>query len=171
MAFCHGKGNISTDGCCWVNGAICPLRWKIIDGVIYEGPNLVNKGTVVAYAQSITNNKSAQDKIIAQATNITFACKAAVEVLVAQPALLNNRAGFETAWNNHAGYVAQVRPHWSTVEQNLGLPANSYNCSSWTGVNTGECCYAEDEATNATKCGTLSSEAVTIRSQRNRPSS
>lgn len=158
MAFCHGKGNQDTDGCCWVDGAICANRWKIVDGRILEGPDLVDRGTVVDFAASVTNNRQARRRIVDQATGLTYACKVAVDVLATDSALLNDRAGFEAAWAAHPDYqpVADV---WASH----GKPRSW--CPEY-GPAEGQCCYAEDEATNAERRATLTSSAVTIRSQR-----
>lgn len=169
MAFCHGQGNLESDSCCWVNGSICPLRWKIEDGHILEGPELLDRGTVQEFAASVSNSKQIQQRILDQAEGVKFACRAAVEVLAGSPALLNDRAGFEAAWSAHPDYVTLVRSHWADLEVRLGFPAGSYNCSTWVGAPGGrsECCFAEDETTNAAKGAGLSSTAVSIRSQRN----
>ena len=158
MAFCHGKGNLDTDGCCWVNGVICANRWKIVDGRIKEGPELTDKGTVAEFAASVTNNKQAQDRIIAQAQGLIYACRAAVNVIIAQPALLNNRAGFEAAWAARPEYQP-VADAWEAI----GKPRAW--CPQY-GPAEGQCCYSEDEATNASKRSTLSVAAVQIRQGR-----
>lgn len=166
MSFCHGKGNQETDGCCWVNGAPCPLRWKIVGGRIKEGPELTDRGTVAEYAATVSNNKQIQQRIVDQTQGLNIACRAAVEVIVANPALLNDRAAFDQAWNTHSEYVAQVRPHWRQVEINLGLAEGAYQCSTWVGTGRNECCFSEDEATNTARRSNLASSAVTIRSKR-----
>jgi hypothetical protein len=160
---CHGQGNPSTDGCCYVNGAPCPLRWKIVAGRILEGPTLIDRGTVDSYINSIVSGKPNRDRAKALVQGAVYICSAAVDVLVASPALLNDRPGFEAAWNAHARYVAEVRPAWVDVEQRLGLPAGSYQCSTWMGVQGPECCFAEDQATNDTKAAALTATAVSIR--------
>jgi hypothetical protein len=161
--FCHGKGNPDTDGCCWVNGAICPLRLKVVNGRVYEGPNLVDRGTITQFANSIITGKANRDRVVALLTGPVIACKAATEVIAGNGNLLTNRAGFETAWNTHTRYVAEVRPHWAKVEEDLSLPAGSYQCSTWKGTAGTECCFAEPEVTNLTKRADLSTVAVTVR--------
>ncbi len=158
MAFCHGKGYLETDGCCWVNGVICANRWKIVDGRIKEGPNLTDLGTVAEFAATVTNNPNNRQKIVDQASGLTYACRAAINALIAQPALLNDRAGFEAAW--------AARPEYQPIAdawQAIGKPRNW--CPTY-GPAEGACCYSEDEATNAAKRATLSASAVQIRQGR-----
>lgn len=161
--FCHGKGNPDTDGCCWVAGQPCPLRLKIVNGRVLEGPNLTDIGSVTSFTNGVVNGKANRDRVAALLTGPTIACRAAIEVLANNSTLLTNRAGFETAWNSHARYVAEVRPHWAQVEADLGLAAGSYQCSTWKGVAGNECCFAEPELTNLTKRADLSAVAVTVR--------
>lgn len=163
---CHGNGNAGVDGCCFVDGAVCPLRWKIVDGRILEGPELLDRGTVEEFAASVSKSKQVQQRVVEQAQGVTFACKAAIEVVVDDPALLSDRDGFEAAWNGHADYVTLVRPHWAAIENRLGLAAGSYQCSSWEGAGGPQCCFAEDQVTNSAKTAGLSSTAVTIRQAR-----
>lgn len=169
MKLCHGKGDPEFDGCCYVNGQVCPLRWKIVNGRILEGPDLVDKGTVEQFAQSVTSNRNAQSQIIAQAQGVNIVCSAAVKVLSANPALLNNRAGFNDAWNNQPDYIAKVRPHWEIIEQDLGLAPGSYQCSTWQGTGKDQCCFAETEEVNASKRANLSATAVAIRQAGGKP--
>lgn len=160
MAFCHGSGNLAGDGCCFVAGQVCALRWKIVDGRIKEGPQLVDRGTVAEYAASVTNNRQAQQRIIDQAQGVTFACKAAVEVVASDSKLLTDRAGFESAWAAHPAYQA-VADQWEAI----GMP-RSY-CPQF-GPAEGQCCYAESESVNLAKCSALSASAVQIRQGRSR---
>lgn len=158
MKFCHGKGNLETDGCCWVNGVICHNRWKIVDGRIKEGPNLTDLGTPAEFAATITNNNAARQRIVDQATGIVFACRAAINALIAQPALLNNRTGFEAAWAARPEYQP-VADAWEA----LGKPRNW--CPQY-GPAEGQCCYSEEEVVNEVNRTTLSAAAVTIRQGR-----
>lgn len=159
---CHGNGDPSNDGCCFVRGEICPLRWKVVGGEIFDADG-VNLGTTDAYINSIIQSGAARTRAKAQVQGTTYACRAAVEVIAGQASLLNNRPAFNAAWDNHADYVALVRPAWAEIEEELGLPAGSYNCSTWQGTGRPQCCFAEDATTNASRASTLSSTAVTIR--------
>lgn len=158
MAFCHGNGNLNTDGCCWVGGEICPNRWKIVDGRILKGASLTDLGTVEDFAASVSNNPNIQKRITDQAQSLTFACSVAVDVLVADPSLLDDRPGFEAAWAAHQDYQP-IADAWESI----GKPRSW--CPEY-GPGEGQCCYAEDEATNAAKGATLTTSAVAIRSQR-----
>lgn len=166
MVLCHGNGNLdTTDGCCWVAGEPCPLRWKIVDGHIIEGPNnsdrgLVNDHVEAAYA---AKSQTARNRIKALLQGTTYICKAATEVLSDSPRFLTDRPGFNEAWNSHPDYVALVRPHWEQIEDNLGLARGEYQCSSWQGTARLECCFSEDEAVNSQKASSLSVTAVQIR--------
>lgn len=159
---CHGQGDPANDGCCWVAGAPCPLRWKIDGGRIYDHTG-ADLGTVDGHINSLIPSKAGRDRAKAQVQGVRIACRAAVEVLANDAKLLNDRAGFQAAWNAHPAYVAQVRPHWSALEEELGLPAGSYQCSTWRGTGRVQCCFAEDAVTNAAKAALLTSTAVTIR--------
>lgn len=165
MRLCHGSGNLDTDGCCYVEGQPCPLRWKIQDGRILEGPGLVDRGTVDTYINSLVNGNQARNRAKAQVQGVTYICKAAVEVIAADASRLNNRAALNAAWDSHPEYVALVRPAWERVEAMLDIPAGSYQCSTWRGVGDPECCFAEDDATNAAKRANLSVQAVQVRQQ------
>lgn len=169
MAVCHGSGNLGEafgDGCCWVGGAVCPLRWKISGGRIFDHTG-TDLGTVDAVVRShVGNNPQRRQRVLDQLQGVTFVCTAAVDVIVADPSLLNDRPAFDAAWNNHAGYLAQVRPGWAALEQTNGWAPGSYQCSTWTGAAGPECCFAEDPASNTTKLAALSVSAVTIRSAR-----
>lgn len=169
MSFCHGKGNTETDGCCYVAGAPCPLRLKIVDGRVYAGPDLTDLGTITEYVATLSTNRQVRQRAADQAQGLNIACRAAIEVIVQDASRLSDRAAFEAAWNTHPDYVALVRPHWEVIEENLGLTPGSYQCSSWTGspgTARAECCFAEPEAENSARRAVLSSAAVTIRSKR-----
>lgn len=163
---CHGQGgadqvNNGDGGCCYVNGAVCPLRLKQVNGHIFDAAGN-DLGTTTQYINSLTNNGAARARAAAQAQGVIFFCKAAVSVIVANASLLNDRPAFNTAWNNQAEYLAQVRPAWAALEQRNGLPAGSYQCSTW-GPAIRHCCFSEDLATNEAKQAALSSTAVTLR--------
>lgn len=166
MGFCHGNGNLETDGCCWVAGQVCPLRWKVVNGRVLEGPALVDRGTPSQAAALLTSNGAARTRITTQAQGATYLCRAALEVIAANSAVLTNRAALDAAWNTHAQYAALVRPEWAKIEERLGLAAGSYQCSTWMGTGVAQCCFAEDEVTNAAKRATLAATAVTVRQAR-----
>ena len=163
LMLCHGSGNLDTDGCCHVAGRPCPLRWKIVAGRIIEGPDLIDRGTVDAYINSLIQSRAGRDRAKAQVQGVTYVCRAAVEVLAADAKLLTDRAGFESAWNAHPSYVALVRPEWAKIEQSLGLASGAYQCSTWRGTAVAQCCFAEDQASNTSKTAALSTQAVTVR--------
>lgn len=158
MAFCHGNGNLGSDGCCWVDGSICPNRWKIVNGRILEGPELRDLGTVAEFAASASKNPNVQQRIVDQAAGLTYACKVAVDVLANTPALLTDRAGFEQAWADHPDYQP-IADHWETVGKTRSW------CPEY-GPAESQCCYAEPETENETKRAGLTTSAVTIRFQR-----
>jgi hypothetical protein len=169
MAFCHGQGGPDQpDGCCYVNGLPCPLRWKIVDGRIYEGPDLTDLGTVVDLVNARWRQKQIREKVLEQVQGITYLCRAALEVVAADPSLILDRVAFEQAWDNHPDYVALVRPAWEAVEDRMGLARGEFQCSSWKGEGNQQCCFSEDTATNESKAGALSTVAVTLRRNVNR---
>lgn len=159
---CHGNGDAAVDGCCWVEGQICPLRWKIVNDHVFDhlGTDL---GTVDSFIKARVNGKPNQDRAKAQLQGVVYVCSAAIDVLVADSTLLDDRARFEAAWNAHEGYVAQVRPAWARIEQSLGLPDGSYQCSTWRGTGRAQCCWAEDQTTNDSKAGSLHADGVKVR--------
>jgi hypothetical protein len=154
---CHGQGNIQKDGCCYVNGQICVNRWKIADGHIYEGPNLIDLGTVDAYINSIIPNKPGRDRAKAQIQGVLFLCKAAIQVLIDTPALLNDRAGFDAAWASNPLYQP-IADAWEAI----GMPRNW--CMTY-GPADGQCCHAEDLSTNIAKQNIMDATAVSLRSR------
>lgn len=158
---CHGQGNRDSDGCCWVDGAPCPLRWKITDGRVYDATG-ADLGTPTQAAGRIATGQ-ARGRVVAQLTGPAIVCRAALEVIASAATMLTNRPALNAAWNSHPEYVAKVRPEWARIEGELGLAPGSYQCSTWRGIAGGECCFAEDAATNAAKEGTLTTEAVTVR--------
>jgi hypothetical protein len=159
---CHGNGNVATDGCCYVAGKVCPLRWLIDGGHVWDhlGTDL---GTVEEFIAAYSTSTTVQQAVRDQIQGVRIVCRAAVDVLVNDPKLLANRTRFESAWKAHVDYVALVRPHWEQVEQRLGLAAGSYNCPTWKGTGAAQCCFAEDQATNDAGAAGLSANAVKIR--------
>ena len=166
MPACHGQGGVDQatngdGGCCYVNGTVCPLRLKQVNGRIFDAAG-TDLGTTTQYINSLTNNGAARNRAQQQAQGVVFFCKAAISVIVAQASLLNDRPAFNAAWNAQVDYVAQVRPAWAALEQAQGLPAGSYQCSTW-GPPQGQCCFSESQAVNDAKFAALSATAVTVR--------
>lgn len=162
MTFCHGNGSPEMDGCCWVDGAPCPLRIKIVDGSVVA-PNGNTIGKVGNYVAEVHTTQSRRAEALEQLQGVTYACRAAVEVLATDPSLRRDRGAFEEAWNSHPDYVAQVRPHWEELEERLGLNPGSYQCSTWTGTGRPQCCFAETPETNEQRARGLAASAVAIR--------
>lgn len=163
MLICHGSGNAATDGCCYVNGAVCPLRWKLINGHVFDASG-TDLGTVDAFIRSyVGNNPQRQQRVKDQLQGVVIVCSAAIDVIAADPTVLTNRAAFESAWNTHAGYLAKVRPAWAAIEQREGWAPGSYQCSTWTGRLGPECCFAETQAANDAGKAGMTSTAVTLR--------
>ena len=154
---CHGNGDLSVDGCCYVNGAVCPLRWKLVAGRILEGPDLTDRGTVVSFAASVSNNPNIRQRIIDQAQGLTYACSAAINALVADAKLLNDRPGFEAAWAARPEYQP-IADAWEAI----GKPRDW--CPKF-GPAEGQCCFGETQAVNDAKVAALSTTAVNIRSK------
>lgn len=153
--FCHGQGDQATDGCCWVAGAICPNRLKIVNGRVFKGPNLVDMGTVTQYVQSLTNNGAARNRANQMAQGLIYACEAAINTIVFNAGGLTDRAVFDAAW--------AARPEYQPIAdawEQIGKPRNW--CQLF-GPPEGQCCFGEDPATNASKAASLSSSAVTLR--------
>lgn len=163
MALCHGSGDLVRDGCCYVNGQVCPLRWKIEGGILYEGPDLIDRGSVDAYIDSIINGKANRDRAKAQVQAVTYVCRAAVEVIANDSKLLTDRPALNAAWDAHPDYVALVRPAWDALEAMRGLPSGSYNCSSWKGEAGSQCCFAEPQSENDAKAANLHADARSVR--------
>jgi hypothetical protein len=159
MGFCHGNGNIGTDSCCWVAGEICPLRVKVVGTKIQRGPG--GELGRDAFLNSMGGEKA--DRAATQLEGVTYACKAALDVIADDPALRFRRSEFEEAWNNHPEYLELVRPHWEELEERLELEPGSYQCSTWVGIRRPECCFAEPEEENEEKARGLSQSAVAIR--------
>lgn len=163
MNLCHGNGNPSTDGCCYVDGAVCPLRWKIANDHVYDAAG-TDLGTVDAVVRQYAGpNPQRQKRAKDQLQGVVYVCTAAVRVIVDNPATLTDRAAFETAWLNDAEYQTKVRPAWERLEQANGWAPGSYDCPTWTGHGAPECCYAEPQATNDAKAAPLTASAVQIR--------
>lgn len=141
MAFCHGSGAPESDGCCYVNGQVCPNRLDQTQAQAWlSGLNL--RGARL---------RAAQDQI----ANITYLCRAALEAVAVDPSILTTRALFEAAW--------EARPEYQPIAdawQAIGKPRNW--CMSF-GPFEGQCCFAENDQINNTKFSILTETAVTIR--------
>lgn len=160
--FCHGSGDLARDGCCYVAGQVCPLRWKLVAGNVVDASG-ASLGTVAQVAASYGANKAQRDRVERQLQGVTFVCRAAVESIVADPTRLTDRPALEAAWHSHPDYVAQVRPAWAQVEQDLGLAEGAYNCGTWRGTGRPQCCFAETPEVNASKANALHSEGKAVR--------
>lgn len=155
MAFCHGRGDPANDGCCYVHGRPCSLRWKIVNDHILEGPNLTDLGTVDACIDGLVGGRQAQDRAKAQVQGVMYACRAAVAVVATDPSATSSRAAFLSSWASHPDYQS-VADAW----ERIGLPRNY--CQVY-GPAEGQCCFAEDESTNTVKGASLSTVAVSVR--------
>lgn len=161
MGFCHGNGDLESDGCCWVAGEPCPLRVKVSGSKIQRG-----KGAAVdaaAFLDASGGTAERRDRLGTQLEGVTYACSAALDVIADDPSLRFRRSEFEEAWNNHPEYVELVRPHWEELEEQLGLEPGSYQCSTWIGTGGPQCCFAEPEDENEEKARGLAVSAVAIR--------
>lgn len=160
---CHSQGNIATDGCCYVAGAPCPLRWKIVNGRVLQGSNLTDIGTVAQAVNARWSGSQARARVNAQLTGLLVACRAALDSFASDSRTVTDRARLNAAWDANTDYLNQVRPHWAAVEQANGWAAGSYQCSTWKGAGSGECCFGESAAVNLAKQAAMSATAVTIR--------
>lgn len=155
MLSCHGNGNLAGQGCCWVEGVICRHR--------------LTAATLTSFIDSLglPTGKRATALTIGQQVlqGTTYACGIAAKVLIADPSLINNRAQFDAAWDNHPDYLAYPRPQWAAVEARCGFPVGSYKCSSW-GPAVGQCCFGETQAENDSKMAALNTTQVILRRAR-----
>ena len=148
MAFCHGQGTTDPGGCCYVNGVVCPHHFSA--------------DQLLTWINSLGLTGQRKTRALNMAQGVQHACGIALRIISDDPSLILDRAAFNAAWTSHPDYVRDVRPAWVEVEQRLGIPANSYNCSTW-GPGSGQCCYGEDVTTNEVKAAALHSTAVTVR--------
>ena len=177
---CHGQGNDPTpradpfdDGCCFVDGAPCPVRWYIDystsspagdigTATMYDSDrNLL--GTVFAYVDGLMPgggpNKAARvQRVLDQVQGTVYVCSAAAYVIGMDPSLINDPAAFEAAWEAHVDYqpIADI---WEA----RGKPRNY--CMIY-GPPEGQCCFSEDQATNDARASALTEVAVQVRSGR-----
>lgn len=149
--YCHGNGNESTGGCCWVNGALCPLLLRTDGASVYDNEDN-NLGLIATWAAS---EFGVVDGVTAAAhfTGVTRLCSAGLRAAIAEP---SDRAAFETTWANDTAYQA-IADQWEAI----GMPRNY--CPIY-GPNENQCCFAEDQATNDAATALLDGVAVTIRS-------
>lgn len=166
---CTGQGNQHpTDphlsGCCWVEGQVCPLRWKVVNGRVFDASG-TDLGSVDQAVNGRWSGGPVRSRVKGQipSSGSVILCRAALETIGSDSQAVSNRSRLNAGWDSNASYVELVRPAWSRVEASLGLPANSYNCSTWRGVNGPECCWAEPVATNVAKQAVLPAVAVTVR--------
>jgi hypothetical protein len=175
---CHGRGTMPgnnaetafNDGCCFIDGEICPNRWFIdyststpagdTGTATIRNSEGVSLGTVTAYVTSLMpggGNTKAQRvaRVVAQLTNILYVCAPAAYVIGMDPSLITNRVQFETAWSGRAEYTP-IADYW----QSIGKPRNW--CMSF-GPTEGQCCHAEDQATNDANRAFLHTSAVEVR--------
>lgn len=161
---CHGQGDVAHDGCCYVNGQVCPNRWRIDrsidpDGVVFDAAG-VSLGTVDAVARSFVGNNPQRRATVAEAVQGTrYICSAAVLAIDADPSILNDRTMFEAAW--------EARPEYQVVADAWEANGQPRNWCMSFGPAEGQCCYAEDQATNDAKRAALSATAVSIRRRAN----
>jgi hypothetical protein len=153
-AICHGNGNLESEGCCWVDGAICPNRWKLVDGHVFDAAGN-DLGTVQEIIATVTNNKRAQERGVELTQGVTFLCGVAMKVLLADTRLIGNPTGFRAAWLAHADYQP-IADAW----ERIGRPREY--CPTF-GPAEGQCCFAEPLAVNEAKQATLSEVAVQVR--------
>lgn len=172
MAICHGQGDQRGDlfesGCCYVNGQICPNRlfvdWTNPAGDIFDSNrNLI--GTVAGWADQVISagwpqfkggrKQKAIDDVVSQVQGRIIFCGVMVDILVEDPTLFNDRTAINAAMENHPDYVP-VADAWEAI----GKPRDW--CYVY-GPTEGQCCFREDEATNAARAANLSGTAVQLR--------
>jgi hypothetical protein len=143
---CHGN---PSEHCCWVAGVRCVN--------LLEGPQVLAavEALIVQYNFKGPANNAA--KLLDD--GITFACHVALKVLaasIASTGQLPGRTAFEAAWTAHPDYQS-VADAWELI----GKPRSW--CPEY-GPAEGQCCFAEDQATNDTKAAGI---PVQVRNLRN----
>lgn len=152
---CHGNGDLAKDGCCYVAGQVCPLRWKIENGQVTQGAS-TNLGSVADLAQTLGIPKGRANNLDRVLQGRTFVCSVAAKAIANDPAIVDNPDALAEAWDNDPDYVAQVRPTWADLEDRLGMAPGTYQCSTWRGVGgRAQCCFAEPPAENSAKAANL----------------
>lgn len=155
MAVCHGRGDPEHDGCCYVEGEVCPLRWKAWRGHIYAGPEMKNLGTIAEAVDTLMPGHSPQERAEAIRHGVgqrTIICSAALRY-----------AGDWTAVHTDPEYNDKVRPAWERLEQDNGWEPGAYQCGTWGETfGRGQCCFGEDPETNARKAAWMTEVPVEI---------
>ena len=134
--FCHGNPVVNGDHCCWVDGARCPnlLEGQEVADAVQVQIDLYNfKGPANNLARKLGDG-------------INFACGVAIKVIaesIDSTSQLPDRPTFEAAWTAHADYQA-IADAWEA----MGKPRSW--CPEY-GPAEGQCCFAEDQATNDTR--------------------
>lgn len=166
MAFCHGNGDPDHDGCCHIEGQPCALRIKLVNGRVLRGPDLVDLGTVTDYVRGHAPPGNARARLTAQLQGVTYACSAALRVIVADPSALDDRQRFEAGWHADDGYVEFVAPRWREIEERYELVPGSLDCAPWDGEGGKQCCFGEPPEVNEARAAGLSVAAVRVRRAR-----
>lgn len=151
---CHGNGDLARDGCCYVAGQVCPLRWKIENGTVTQGAS-TDLGTVQDLAQALGMPKGRAKNLDQVLQGRTFVCSVAAKAIAGDTSLLRDPDALADAWDNDPDYLREVRPTWADLEQRLGMAPGTYQCSTWRGVGGAQCCFAEPPEENATKAANL----------------
>ncbi len=171
---CHGQGapeaNLFDGGCCKINGQVCPLRW-FIDYSTSSPPGdtgtatIVDStgaslGTVNTYIATIINGKPRQDRARAMIQGAVYVCGGLTQSLANDgiPSGANWEAELNAQWSaiyDPGGSGEAVGDHWVSI----GRPRNW--CVVY-GPGEGQCCFAEDAATNAARAAVLHVDRVTI---------
>ena len=154
--FCDGKGDLVRDGCCYVDGQVCPLRWLLADGGdgqrhIYEGPSLTDLGTVTDYVNAAIPNRPGRRRAEDAVAGVAFVCSAAIATFVEDAKLLNDRPGFEVAWDAKIEELApEVHAHFDAI----GID----RCPVWK--PEGQCCF---KATHVADTSAMDAGNVALR--------
>lgn len=155
MLVCHGQGDLDHDGCCYVEGQVCPLRWKLVKGRILAGPNLVDIGSPPEAVASVMPDATPSERFAVVRSGIggrTFICSAALR-----------HGGDWSAVHTDPEYVENVRPAWERIEERMGLEPGAYQCGTWSETfGRGQCCFGEPPETNARKGAWISEVTVEI---------
>lgn len=181
---CHGQGDQRADphtsGCCELPGAgngICPMRWRVDPtGNVYNSSNTLVDTLDQAIRNTFgVNNPNIREDIVEflgwQPGFTMMLCTAAAQAAVdhwaefmasqGQAIVMTNRAQFDVRWSeefNAGGSAEAVGDVWVTI-------ARPRNWCVTFGPDLGQCCHRENQATNDTRRGLLSTAAVSVRSQ------
>ena len=176
MAICHGRGDPAGDlflgGCCYVDGAVCPLRWYIdystsdppgdVQSATILDADRTSLGTVYDYVDNLMpgggpNKAARMQRVFDQVQGTRYVCSVVAYLLGMDPSLINDRAQLEAQWAADDAYQP-IADHWESI----GRPRDW--CPQY-GPTEGQCCFAEDTATNDANKAFLTVDAVTVRSQ------